>query len=160
MAGRIELSSIQSRIDIKNKRGSVQAEFVTGPITVHQEVGPIDLQWVEGDIRIKSEIGRIWIKQIQGALDLATIEGYVSVQTELNSPRNYFVQTRSGQIEFLVPQRSSGQLTIETHKGEISTEVPIAIKSATKTRLKGEFGVGGPKIEISSVSGDVIVASY
>lgn len=160
VSAQVELSSVAARVDIENGFGSVRCEYLSGPITVRQKEGPIDLQWIEGDIRIKSELSRIWIKQTQGALDLSTEKGSVSVQTELNSPRDYFIQTKSGKVEFMVPQRSAGYLAIETRSGEIATKVPIAVESASRTRLSGVFGAGGPRIEISSVSGDVMVAGY
>ncbi|HOP07761.1 MAG TPA: DUF4097 family beta strand repeat-containing protein [candidate division Zixibacteria bacterium] len=160
VSARVELSSVTARVDIENGFGSVRCEYLDGPITVRQKEGPIDLQWIEGDIRIKAELGRIWIKQTQGALDLSTEKGNVSVQTELNSPRDYFIETKSGTIEFMVPERSAGYLSIETHSGEIATKVPISIESASRTKLAGAFGAGGPRIEISSVSGDVMVAGF
>lgn len=156
----IELSSIEARIEIENRLGAIRGEFLKGPVTVRQESGPIDLQWVEGDVRVKSESGRIWIKQVQGALDLTTNKGDVAVQTDLDSPRDFFVETRSGKVEFLVPQRSSGLLNIETRSGDIATAIPVSIQSASKTTLVGQFGIGGPRIEISSRTGDVMVAGF
>jgi len=160
MAADIELSSIEGEIHIENTSGSTRGEFLFGPITVRQPQGVIDLEWIEGDIRIKSSSSKITIKQVRGAIDLSTYSGNVTIQTELASPRDYFVETTSGAITFSIPEVASGLLNIETQEGEIQTEVPVTIKSVSHHRIIGEFGGGGPTITLSSSSGNVTVAQY
>ena len=66
----------------------------------------------EGDIRIKSSSATITIQQSRGAIDLITLSGKVKIQTELDSPRDYFVETNSGSITFIIPEASSGDVTV------------------------------------------------
>ena len=160
MAADIELSSIEGEIQIDNTAGKTHGEFLFGPVTVRQPQGKIDLRWVEGDIRIKSSSATITIQQSRGAIDLVTLSGEVNIQTELDSPRDYFVETNSGSFTFLIPEASSGVLNIETQSGDVQTEMPVAVKSVSHNRLVGEFGRGGPTIKLSSSSGDVTVALY
>ena len=160
MAADIELSSIEGEIQVDNTAGKTRGEFLFGPVTVRQQQGEIDLRWVEGDIRIKSSSARITIQQSRGAIDLTTLTGEVKIQTELDSPRDYLVETNSGSITFIIPEASSGVLNIETLSGDVQTEMPVAVKSISRNRLVGEFGRGGPTIRLSSSSGDVTVALY
>ncbi|MEA3297674.1 MAG: DUF4097 family beta strand repeat-containing protein, partial [candidate division Zixibacteria bacterium] len=134
--------------------------FLFGSITVSQPSGDIDLQWIEGDVRIKSTSSSITIRQVMGAIDLSTSTGDVTIQTELDSPKDYFVETTTGRIQFSVPEMASGVLDIETRSGDVVTEVPIAVQSRTHTRLVGEFGRGGPRIKLCSSSGDVEVKEF
>ena len=131
-----------------------------GPVTLIQETGDIELNWVEGDIKIKSTSSMISIIQVRGAIDLTTSAGKVNIQTELDSPNDFYVETTSGSIVFSVPTSSSGMLDIATESGEIRTEVPITVKSVSRKRLVGEFGAGGPTVSLSSVTGDVDVVLY
>jgi len=156
----ITISSVEGQIDIENESGSISGEYLFGPITISQPDGDIDLQWIEGDVRINATSGKIAVNQVRGATDIATHTGEVYVRTELDSPRDSYVKTTSGQIHFLIPSSASGELSVETAGGEIETEVPIAIKSFTRSQLIGEFGNGGPKIHLSSASGSVVVAQY
>jgi len=160
MAADIELSSIEGEIQVDNTTGKTRGEFLFGPVTVRQPQGEIDLRWVEGDIRIKSSSARITIQQSRGAIDLTTLTGEVKILTELDSPRDYLVETNSGSITFIIPEGSSGVLNIETQSGDVQTEMPVAVKSFSRNRLVGEFGRGGPTIRLSSSSGDVTVALY
>jgi len=160
MASIIEFSNVEGKINVENNTGSIRGEFIYGPLTLQQNIGEIDLRWVEGDIRVKATSGRVFINQAHGAIDVSTQTGDVTIQTELDSPKNYFVQTYSGMINFIVPSSASGIINIETESGEIKTEMPIAIKSMTNRKLVGKFGMGGPDITLSSSSGDVIVELF
>ncbi len=159
-AAEIELSNIEAEIDVENASGSTRGEFLFGPVTVRQPAGDIELKWVEGDIRINSNSSRITIKQVVGAIDVLSRTGDVRIQTELDSPRDYFVETTTGKITFEVPENSSGMLSIETRSGNVTSQVPVAIRSRTGTRLVGEFGSGGPRITLSSSTGDVEVCGF
>ena len=156
----IDVSSIEGEITIENETGSTHGEFLVGPVTIRQETGNINLEWIDGDIRVKSTSCVISIHQVRGALDVTTHSGNVSVKTELNSPRDYFVETVSGSITFLVPEIASGILQIETRSGALQTDMPVTIRSVSNKCLVGKFGRGGPRITLTSASGDVRVARY
>ena len=91
---------------------------------------------------------------------MTSLTGDVYIRTELDSPRDYFVHSSSGNIRFSIPEMSSGQLHIESDAGDIQTDVPISIESVSNYKVVGEFGRGGPSINISSSTGDVYVALY
>lgn len=156
----VTLSSLEGTIEIDNGTGNVQGEYLFGPVTVSQQSGIIDLQWVEGDIRIKSISSKIQINQIQGAIDLATLSGDVAVKTELDSHKSYFIETTSGYVSFSIPTDAAGRLNIETATGRIRTDVPLAITSSSRRHQVCEFGQDGPKINISTSTGDVEVSVY
>ena len=159
-SGDIELSNIEGVIDIENNSGGTRGEFLIGNVTLNQAEGEVDLKWVEGDIRIKSLSATVQIRQLQGAIDLENKDGNVYIQTELISPRDFFVRTGSGAIRFSVPEKSAGTLKIETESGVISTELPISVEAMTANQLKGVFGRGGTQIELRSNSGDVTLAAF
>ena len=156
----IDLSSLEGDVDITNASGVTRGEYIFGNVTLAQPVGIVDLNWIEGDIRIKSNSARLSIKQLRGAIDIATYSGEVNIETELDSPRDYFVETTSGRITFLMPSTAVGQLQIQTETGKISSEVPITVKSVTRNKLVGNFGDGGPSINIVSTTGDVSVKQF
>ncbi len=159
-AADIVLSSIEGAVNIENSAGVTRGELLFGPVTIRQAQGEIDLNFIEGDIKVKSSIAGIAIRQDRGALDLTTSSGNVDIQTNLDSSREYFVQTESGNIRLSIPETSSGDLRIDSKTGEIRTDIPIAIKSMTHKQVEGVFGFGGVKINLTSISGDVTVAQF
>lgn len=156
----IQIASVEGDIDIENNTGITRAEYIYGDITLSQPLGKIDLQWIEGDIRVKSNSSEINISQLEGALDIANLTGKVEIQTELDSPRDYFVETSTGSITFIVPVTSSGELNIQAKAGEIKSDIPVLIKSVSRHQLIGQFGNGGPKVNIISATGDVDIKQF
>ena len=156
----IEVSSLEGDVQITNSSGSFHAEYVYGGVTVSQPIGNINLDWIEGDIRIKSNSSDIKIKQVKGAIDIATFSGEVFIETELDSPKDYFIETTSGKVIFSLPTLAAGELKVETETGKIATEVPIVVKSVSRKKLVGQFGDGGPTIHIVSTTGDVAVNQF
>jgi DUF4097 and DUF4098 domain-containing protein YvlB len=159
-AANIDMNTVEGAISIENGSGRTIGEMLFGPVTIRQPRGEVSLSWVEGDIRVKSMSADIDISQDRGAADISTQTGSVTIRTSLNSARDFFVETGSGNIQFLVPELSSGQLRLASDLGQIQTDVPVSIESYSRTGLKGTFGLGGVQITLQSGSGDVSVAQF
>lgn len=156
----ISLNSIEGRINVENASGETRGELLFGPVTLRQAQGKIDLRFVEGDIKIKSSAADIKVRQDRGSFDLTTATGNVTIETYLDSSRDYFVSTESGNISLTIPETSSGNLRIESQTGDIKTDIPIAINSMSHKQIDGTFGLGGVTVHLMSTSGDVTVAQF
>jgi hypothetical protein len=51
-------------------------------------------------------------------------------------------------------------LEISSASGDIKTDLPVAVRSVTGKKFIGEFGGGGVRVSLSSVTGDVLVARF
>jgi DUF4097 and DUF4098 domain-containing protein YvlB len=156
----IRLASVEGPIDLGNSSGSTEGQLLFGPVVLKQESGKIDLQFVEGDIRIKSSSADIVLKQEKGSLDITTYTGSIDIQTALQSEKDYFVSTASGNINLRIPQQSSGHLQITSQAGAIKSDIPVIVDAWSKRELIGNFGSGGVKITLCSTTGDVTVAQF
>jgi len=156
----ITFYALTGDLEIRNSTGQVQGDYLVGDLSVTQATGNIRLEHLEGDVRVKSTSGKIELGQDFGALDISTESGDIAIKTELNSPKDYFVETISGSIRFMIPGASSGMVKLEAGSGNIDTKVPIAIDSFSRTRLTGSFGHGGPKISLATVSGDIELVEF
>jgi hypothetical protein len=67
---------------------------------------------MEGDIRIEFSKAVITVQQGLGAIDLEIPSGQVSILTEPGSPCDYLMETNSGSFTFLIPEASSGDVTV------------------------------------------------
>lgn len=159
-ASNIDLNAVEGAIEIDNAAGETRGDLLFGPVMIRQPMGKIRLQWVEGDIRIKSKAADIFVQQERGSLDVSNAAGSIKIKTNLDSGRDYFVETVSGSIEFMVPETSSGKLEISSDMGDIRTDIPVAIESYSRQGLIGKFGLGGVTISLRSGSGDVTVAQF
>jgi DUF4097 and DUF4098 domain-containing protein YvlB len=156
----VSFYSLVGDVDFRNTSGNTSGEYVRGDVTMSQTTGNVRLEHIEGDVRVKSVSGAIRVQQEYGALDISTHSGDVAVRTELNSPKDYFVETVSGSIELLVPETAGGEVKLESSSGAIDTKVPIAIESFSRTRISGRFGTGGPLLHLATSSGDITLAEF
>jgi len=156
----VSFYSINGNLEIRSSLGRISGEYVIGDVTVVQTGGDIEVAHVEGDIRLKTTSGRVKVEQDFGALDVSTETGDIEIVTELNSAKDYFVETISGSIRFLVPEASSGDVKLEAGSCEIDAQIPIAIDSFSRTRISGRFGGGGPKISLATMSGGITLAEF
>jgi DUF4097 and DUF4098 domain-containing protein YvlB len=152
--------SISGDLEIRNSAGDVAGEYLIGDLSLTLQDGRIDLDFIEGDIRIKTTSAAVIIDQDFGSLDVSTESGDIDIATELNSSRDYFVETVSGSIRFMVPEASGGEVRLEAGSCEIDTQIPIAIESFSRTRISGSFGNGGPKIVLVTATGDITLGEY
>jgi DUF4097 and DUF4098 domain-containing protein YvlB len=159
-SGEISLNSITGVIDIRTTSGRTRGSSLNGDLTVSQTSGEIDLAGLNGNIKIKSTSGDINLEQESGSAEISSYSGTITIRTELDSKRDYFVETISGSIKFLVPQTSSGTVKMETGSGELKADLPISIRTFSRNRLIGDFGSDGPKISLSTTSGDITIGQY
>ncbi len=156
----VSFYSVNGNLEIRNSSGRISGEYVIGDVTVVQTGGDIDLAHIEGDVRLKTTSGQVKVEQDFGAMDVSTETGDIEIVTELNSAKDYFVETISGSIRFLVPEASSGDIKLEAGSCEIDAQIPIAIDSFSRTRISGRFGGGGPKISLATMSGGITLAEF
>ncbi len=156
----IILGSIKGVVDIRTTSGKVTGQYLSGSVSVALTSGFTDISNLFGDVRVKSQSGDIKIQQESGSLELFTRTGSVDVQTELDSTRDYYVETASGKISFNVPETASGAVKLETVSGSINTELPLAIRQFTKSKLVGDFGENGPRIYLMTASGDITLGQF
>lgn len=156
----ILFGSLKGAIDIRTTSGKVTGQYLSGSLTVSLTSGDTDISNLYGDVRIKSQTGDIKIQQEEGSLELFSRTGEVEVQTELDSTRDFYVETASGRISFNVPETASGTVKLETVSGSINTELPLSIRQFTKSKLVGDFGENGPRIYLITSSGDITLGQF
>jgi len=159
-SGNVELVSIEGEVEVDNSAGSTIGELLFGSVTVKQNQGRVRLRFVEGDVRVKSMTADIYVLQEAGSFDLISTSGHITAQTNLDSPKDYFVATESGDITLSIPETSSGNLRIKSRTGEIAIDVPVSIKTMSQREVEGSFGYGGAEIDLTSTSGDVTIAEF
>jgi hypothetical protein len=156
----IKIDSITGKIDIHATSGSATGRNIWGAISLAQTSGDVYLERLIGEIRVKSISGSIYLEQDSGSIDIVTQSGNIEIKTQPYNECKYYAESNSGRIYFAVPATSSGNLNIETISGDISTEMPITIRSKTRNRLLGGFGESGPGINLKTSSGDITFGQY
>lgn len=160
VSGDLFLQDIQGDLFLKGTSSDVESEGIKGDIRIDCVSGDIELCRINGDIDASTTSGDMDIEQDRGGLNLGTISGDIEVRTKISPESEYNIETTSGEIFFYLPEDSDAGLECESHSGSIKTRIPLKLLSTSRNYLDGELGSGGPRIHLSTVSGDIQVRGY
>jgi DUF4097 and DUF4098 domain-containing protein YvlB len=131
----------------------------------------------QGDFSIESVNGWIEVTVVDGSMEVRSVSGYFSGQTqrgdlyvEMSGLRwrglEFAAATKQGSVQLLLPEKYSAALQLETREGEISVDYPpqvvdgetvppeiITNKGAQS--LKATVGDGGAPVKLATASGNI-----
>jgi DUF4097 and DUF4098 domain-containing protein YvlB len=160
VSGDVLLQDTQGDLFLEGTSSDLELRRINGNVRIDCVSGDLELSGIEGDIEVSTSSGDIEVDQKQGELDLTTISGDVEVRTRISPEGEYNVATTSGDIIFYLPEDSDADLECETRSGSIHTRVALDVLSTSRDFLRGKLGSGGPRIDLSTTSGDIKVRGY
>jgi len=151
----LEMFDVKGDVDISSTSGNISAEGVAGSIQIDNTSGDLSLKGIEGNIEATTISGSMVIEQKEGGLHLESTSCDIEVKTKILPQYEYFVETTSGHIRFLLPENSNAEIKLETSSGNIDCKLPLMVTTVSRNLLKGELGEGGPPINLITTSGDI-----
>jgi DUF4097 and DUF4098 domain-containing protein YvlB len=180
----LELSGIDSDIEVEGARAEIKAESVQGDVIVHGGEGPVTATSVEGAVEVVGPRGRVEASSVnrsarvvgaRGAVQASAISGDVYLE-DLDSD-DVEASTISGQVFFVGSYKANGSYSFSTHDGDLMVGVPekanvsgsvatfqgdfeSAFPVETSERRRGKqihftLGDGSARLEIEAFNGDV-----
>jgi DUF4097 and DUF4098 domain-containing protein YvlB len=126
----IDLDAFSSDVTIDGVEGRQKLHTFSGRITVRNGTGPFTLNSFSGTID----------------LDLSTAAASPEIDAE----------TFSGDIEARVPGDAGGDVRFNTFSGDLSSDLPLTLRSGSKKRFSGTLNSrGGNELRFKTFSGDV-----
>ena len=167
--GELELQSVNGGITVSGQPDEVEASTVNGSITMNTGSRKTRLEAVNGTIEVTGGKGELeaacvngHIEVREGAFDEAkcsTVSGETIWKAELASRGSLTLETHSGSITLELPRSTSAEFDVSTFSGKINNGLgPEARRSSEYGpgyELHFELGSGASKIDIASFSGDI-----
>ncbi len=182
---KLELSGVNTDIDVQDSRGEIRAETVQGDITVRGGTGPASLSSVQGGIyavgvrgrveassvnekvRLANVVGSIFAESVNGGIEIegaqsdsveaSTINGPVSYEGVVSDDGFYRFATHNGCIDVAMPERSNAVVSLSTFSGGIDSSFPVTLKKIKSKRFETMFGSGRARIELESFQGTIFL---
>jgi hypothetical protein len=156
-SGSIRIDGVAGNLSVKTGSGSIDALAVRGAIEASAGSGGIELeQSGEGDVSVHSGSGGVRLRGVRGGLSVSTSSGSIRVQGEM--VRDWSLEASSGGITVELPPEASFELDAQTGSGSIDTERPLTVTGRMSRRsLRGSVGSGGPRLEIETSSGSIVI---
>ncbi len=156
-SGSIRIDRVGGNLEVKTGSGSIDALAVGGAITASAGSGQIEVeQSGTGDVSIHSGSGAVRVRGVRGGLSVSTSSGSIRAQGEM--VRDWILEASSGGITVDLPPEASFELDASTGSGSIDSERPVSVTGRiSKKALRGAVGSGGPRLEIETSSGSIVI---
>ncbi len=156
-SGSIRIDGVGGSLEVKTGSGSIDARAVRGAITASAGSGWIELEQAgEGDVAVHSGSGGVRVRGVRGGLSVSTSSGSIRAQGEI--VRDWSLEASSGGITVELPPEASFELDASTGSGNIDSERPLTVTGRiSRQALRGAVGSGGPRLEIETSSGSILI---
>jgi DUF4097 and DUF4098 domain-containing protein YvlB len=156
----LEMFDIKGDLNVSSTSGNVSAESIVGSVQIDNTSGDISLKGIQGNMKVTTVSGSMVVEQIEGGLHLESSSGDMKVATNILPPYEYYGETSSGYIHFLLPKDSDAEVKLTTTSGDLDCKLPLTLSTASRNSLKGKLGRGGPRLNLITTSGDIELRGY
>lgn len=181
----LEVKSVSGNLAAEKIGGSLDADLISGTITVVRAEkgaecktvsGNIDMQDVMGDVYLKSVSGTIKVMRIEGSIDAETTSGHIRLEEvsgakvvkakvlsggifyrgKINPDGRYNLDSLSGNVEMRVPQHSGFEFEADSFSGHVDTDFPVEVTGKIpRGELRGVINKGGATVRLKTFSGNI-----
>lgn len=171
----VSVNTSTAPITVEGLRGDLSLSSDTGQMTVrnvtrsHLRVrgvaAPVSLNNVSiGHIDIAANSGAVELVDVSGPkVSVATTSGNIEYKGDCSGVGDYLMTTHSGNIELMLPQTASVDLTARSVSGTVENDFPLQKKTHTSfvpkagSSFSGTSNSGSSSVELQSFSGRIRV---
>jgi len=182
---KLELSGVNTDIDVEDSRGEIHVETVQGDINVNGGGGFTTLRSIQGEVvakgvrgrieassvnqgvRLANVVGPIFAESVNGAIMIegaesdsvqaSTVNGPVTFEGQVSDGGFYRFSTHNGCIDVAMPERSNATVSLSTFSGGIDSSFPVTLKKIRSRRFQTTLGTGRAQFELESFQGTIFL---
>lgn len=160
----VDAQTVSGDLSITGTRGPLEVQGVSGDITIEDAEGPLRLKSVSGDVGVDRYVGHVDGNTVSGdvtfeavrlrSIQLQTVSGDVQVRGALEAARQHRIRTISGDVEL---ELVDADLTVEfrTASGDLESETAGRITREGRKDYNVVLGEGRGRALVKTVSGDL-----
>lgn len=156
--GNLYLENLEGEVNAYSASGNIEAENIRGEINAKTTNGNISVVSSDGEIRLRTVTGSISAARASGTFIAATTTGNIDAQLSSVGEGSY-IETVTGSVNLTLPpelnytiQASGSSVDVSDLLDREEFEGRVQRRNANVT-----FGSGNIPVQVSSVSGSVIV---
>jgi hypothetical protein len=182
---KLELSGVNTDIDVEDSHGEVRAETVQGDITLKGSTGFASLSSIQGaivaqgvrgrveassvnaEVRLENVVGPISAESVNGGIlvlgaqsdsvDASTVNGPVTFEGLISDVGYYRFATHNGCIDVAMPEHSNATLSLSTFSGGIDSSFPVTLKKIKSRQFQTTLGSGLARFDLESFQGTIFL---
>lgn len=155
--GRIELTSVNGEINDDGSSGRISYEVVNGKINARSSAEEVNASTVNGD----AELNLTGTQQLK----LSTVNGEVEAKLKDSASPRISGSSVSGDITLTLDSNINARVDIQASAGgdienKLSSDKPNKAKYGPARSLRFTLGNGDGDIDLSTVSGDIVLEKH
>ncbi len=162
----VDAQTVSGELSVEGVRGPLEIQTVSGDVRLEDVQGPMRLKSVSGDVDCRRYVGHLEGNTVSGDFTIAatrlrssqlhTVSGDVQVEGRLDPRKEHRFKTISGDVELDLAEPDS---TIEyrTASGDVECELPARIVRHGRKEYSVVIGGGHGHVGVKTVSGDLTV---
>ena len=129
---RVEANAVSGDVTVRGTRSDVDVETVSGDVRVEDVEGRLNLSSVSGDIagervggtvRFTSVSGEVRLRDASGSIGGESVSGDLTYRGGLDPTGRYAMQAHSGTLTLVLPDDARADLTVKTFTGQLDTRM-------------------------------------
>jgi hypothetical protein len=153
LSGDISVNAVNGEVAISEVSGDISVEVVNGQIAINEASGAIAAETVNGNVKLEGVSGNVDGRAVNGRIEVTLVGDRLA-------PEGVDLATVNGPVSLRIPQSYSAQLELETVSGGINVDFPITISGRLPRRISTPLGGGGPIIRIETTAGAIHIDRY
>jgi hypothetical protein len=162
----VDAQTVSGELSVEGIRGPLEVQSVSGDVRLEDVQGPLRLKSVSGDIDCRRYVGHLEGNTVSGdvtigaarlrSCELHTVSGDVQIEAQLDPRKEHRFKTISGDVELALAEPDA---TIEyrTASGDVECELPARIVRRARKEYSVVIGAGHGHVGVKTVSGDLTV---
>ncbi|MBV8170626.1 MAG: DUF4097 family beta strand repeat protein [Candidatus Eremiobacteraeota bacterium] len=159
--GEVRVSEIAGSVDVATSNGNIRVTNSGGTVDTESASGSIRIENAGGAVHSKTSSGNIEISGARGNVDAHAASGDLNAQfSDLASVGAIALGTANGSVTLGIPRNAGASIAASTLSGEISGDLSTSARQGfAGVKLERTIGDGRVKINVSTLSGDVVLRS-
>ncbi len=156
--GAIRIKSVRGDMKLKTSNGKIEAKHVNGDLTVKTSSGSIRVSDIHGLVKAENSNGSIEITEALGIRGAKTSNGSIEAEIATVDDSDALIKTSNGSITLYVSPDVKASFDMKTSNGKIKLHDDLEWTlggGASKRKIKGELGGGGPEITVKTSNGNI-----
>jgi len=129
---RVEANAVSGDVTVRGTRSDIDVETVSGDVRVEDVEGRLNLSSVSGDIagervggtvRFTSVSGEVRLRDASGSIGGESVSGDLTYRGGLDPTGRYAMQAHSGTLTLVLPDDARADLTVKTFTGQLDTRM-------------------------------------
>jgi hypothetical protein len=162
----IDAQTVSGDVSVIGVRGPLDVQAVSGEVTIEDAQGPLRLKSVSGDVEVKRYVGHIEGNTVSGdvgfdtvrvrSLQLHTVSGDIELKGVLEAAREHRIRTISGDVELSLADPDL-LVDFRTASGDLECDIPARVDRQSRKEYTVGLGDARGHVVVKTVSGDLTI---